>query len=72
MYSEETVKNIIHSSHVSASHRSSQDYPKSEISTIWNETDAWREKSFESNSNKVHLIYYINHNVKYKSLNKKL
>ncbi|KAK0167859.1 hypothetical protein PV327_001714 [Microctonus hyperodae] len=53
MYGEEAVKNIIHSNHVSASHRSSQDYPKSEISTIWNETDAWREKSFESNSNKI-------------------
>lgn len=58
MYGEEAAKNIIQSSHVAASHRSSQDYPKSEISTIWNDADAWREKSFESNSNKVNSVHF--------------
>lgn len=53
VYSEEVAKNMIQASHGAPSHRSSQDYPKSEISTIWNDTNAWRDKSFESNSNEV-------------------
>ncbi|XP_043276490.1 serine-rich adhesin for platelets isoform X2 [Venturia canescens] len=53
VYTEEVAKNIIQASHAAPSHRSTQDYPKSEISTIWNDTDLWRDKSFESNSNEV-------------------
>ncbi|XP_034940511.1 uncharacterized protein DDB_G0284459 [Chelonus insularis] len=64
MYGEEAAKNIIQSSHVPPSHRS-QDYSKSEISTTWNETDAWREKSFESNSNKILMDGMLPDNEKY-------
>lgn len=44
-------KNIIQASQVTMSNRSSNDYPKSEISS--NDNDPWREKSFESQSHKV-------------------
>ncbi|XP_057330938.1 mucin-2 isoform X2 [Microplitis mediator] len=65
MYGEDAAKNIIHSSHVASSHRSSHEYPKSEISTIWNEADAWKEKSFESNSNKILMDGIVPENEKY-------
>ncbi|KAH0560766.1 hypothetical protein KQX54_008180 [Cotesia glomerata] len=65
MYGEEAAKNIIHSSHVASSHRSSHEYPKSEISTIWNEPEAWKEKSFESNSNKILMDGIVPDNEKY-------
>ncbi|XP_044004210.1 rho GTPase-activating protein gacF [Aphidius gifuensis] len=55
MYGEDAAKNIIHASHATSSNRSSHDYPKSDISTIWNDADAWREKSFESQSQKVFM-----------------